>query len=116
MSPEDVVRFFQRRRFPLTDEKILQAKIEMELDVSNVDFEREVRLSSEDIIDFIIAGGIGVEVKIQGSKRAIYDQVARYCEHDRITSVVLLTSVAMGFPPEINGKSCYVASLGRGWL
>lgn len=116
MSPEDVVRFFQQRRFPLTDEKFLQARIEETFIAEGVAFEREVRLSSKDIIDFIVEGGVGIEVKIKGGKRAIYDQVVRYCAHERIGSVVLLTSVAMGFPPEIGGKSCYVASLGRGWL
>ncbi|AOG03305.1 hypothetical protein [Bosea sp. RAC05] len=116
MSPEDLVRFFHQRRFPLTDEKYLQTRIEEVFTAEGIAFEREVRLSSKDIIDFIVDGDIGIEVKIKGGKRNIYDQVSRYCAHDRIKSVVLLTAVSMGFPPEIDGKSCYVASLGRGWL
>ena len=81
----------------------------------NIEHEREVRLAPGDIVDFMI-GGVAIEVKIGGRKRSIYDQCERYCEHERVEALVLATSVAMGFPPEIKGKPCYVASLGRGWL
>ncbi len=115
MSPEAIVAFFHARRFPLTDEKILQARIAECLGKENIEHEREVRLAPGDIVDFMI-GGVAIEVKIGGRKRSIYDQCERYCEHERVEALVLATSVAMGFPPEIKGKPCYVASLGRGWL
>lgn len=115
MSPEAIVAFFHARRFPLTDEKILQARIAECLVKEEIEHEREVRLAPGDIVDFVISG-VAVEVKIKGAKRRIYDQCARYCQHDGVKALVLATAVPMGFPPEIHGKPCYVASLGRGWL
>lgn len=115
MSPEAIVAFFHARRFPLTDEKILQARIAECLVKEGIEHKREVRLAPGDIVDFMI-GGVAIEVKIKGAKRRIYDQCARYCEHEKVESLILLTSVAMGFPPEIHDKPCYVASLGRAWL
>lgn len=116
MDPRQFVAFVQSRRFTLSDEKVLQSEIAAELEKSGAPFEREVRLAPGDIVDFMLHGGTAVEVKIKGSKRAIYGQCARYCAHADVKALVLVTAVAMGFPPEIDGKPCYVASLGRAWL
>lgn len=116
MSPEDYVRWVQARRWPLSGEKALQEEIATALAACGEQFSREVRLSGDDIIDFMLPGGIGIEVKISGQRRAVYRQCERYCGHEAVRSLVLVTAVSMGFPPEINGKPCYVASLSRGWL
>jgi len=116
MSPEELVPFFHARRFPLSDEKLLQVQIDDELTRLGVSFKREVRLSGKDVVDFLIEDKIALEIKIKGGKRAIFRQCERYCSHERVTALVLATAVPMGFPPEILGKPCYVASLGRGWL
>jgi hypothetical protein len=60
--------------------------------------------------------GIAIEVKIGGSRRAIFRQLERYCEHKSVGSIVLATNVPMTLPCEINGKPTSIANLGMGWL
>lgn len=79
-------------------------------------YRREVVLSDRDRIDFMLENGVGIEVKIKATKRLIYRQCERYCEHESVHSLILVSGTAMGFPREINGKPCWVASLGSGWL
>lgn len=86
-----------------------------ELSDMGAEVEREVALGDGDIIDMMV-GGVGIEVKIKGQKRAIYRQCKRYCMHERVRELVLATSVATGFPQYINGKPIYVANLARAWL
>lgn len=116
MQAQEFVRFVQRHRFTLVDEKQLQKQIEEALIRSGIQHRREVRLNEKDIPDFMFDGGLVAEVKIKGQRRAIYDQCARYCAHPDVTGLVLVTNVAMGFPSEIEGKPCYVANLSRGWM
>lgn len=107
------------RRTPLVmkDEKSVQAAIATVLDSHGIDYKREVRLSNEDIVDFMLPGGIAVEVKLnKAKKREVFRQCKRYCEHPQVKVIVLITATIMGFPPEIEGKPAYYVSMGRGWL
>jgi hypothetical protein len=113
---EMIVRLIQSNRFPLNDEKRTQVEIGNVLTAANVEFEREFRLSAKDIPDFLVAGGVAVEAKIKGQRRAIFRQLERYTEHECVQGIVLVTSVSMHLPPTINGKPACVASLSVGWL
>ncbi len=118
MTPAEIVSFLECRRMPLRDEKRLQDMIETELRAAGVTFEREVRLDHPtgiDIIDFMI-GGVGLEIKIRGQRRRIYDQVERYLFHDRVRALVLATSRSIGMPNRVNLKPVYIADLNRPWL
>lgn len=115
-SPREIVRILQRARVSLAREKETQAEIASVFDRAGVAYDREVDLGDRNIIDFIVRGGPGVEVKIGGSKRDIFGQCKRYCETGRLSSLILATNVATGFPAEVAGVPCYIASLGRGWL
>ncbi len=110
-----LVRFLGSYRWPLSDEKRLQEVMAEQFAAAAVAAAREVDLGNGDIIDFMI-GGVGMEVKIKGSKRAIYRQCERYCAHDRVEALILATNVATGMPATINGKPVLVALLGKGWL
>lgn len=114
-SASDIIRLIHTRRWPLTGEKALQAKVADEMALAGIAAEREVDLGNGDIIDFMI-GEIGLELKIKGQRRAIYRQCERYCGHDRVATLVLATNAAMGLPAWIAGKPVHVASLARGWL
>lgn len=118
-SPEEICRvlvaFLQSRRWPLADEKVLQAAIAAELIPICSAAEREVKLSATDVVDFMV-DGVAMEIKIKGGKRNIYRQCVRYCGHDAVKALVLATNSHLGFPAAINGKPCFVADLGRGWL
>lgn len=106
----------QQYRFDLQNEKVLQAQIAEALSENEIPYEREVALSKKDVIDFVIAGNIGMEVKIKGAKAAIYKQCERYCAHKSIKILVLASNRAMGFPSEIDGKPSYFIPLGESHL
>lgn len=111
-----LTRLLQSNRFPLTDEKGTQSGIEAAFAAAGIAFEREVRLSPKDIVDFMVEGNIAVEVKIKGQARSIYRQLVRYSEHPAVEHILLATSVSMHLPPTIEGKPAKVASLSQGWL
>ena len=112
---QEIKNIIERHRLPLTDEKVTQAAIANALELAGVTFEREVRLSEADIVDFMV-GSIAVEVKIKGAKAGIYRQMERYAQHERVTAILLVSSRSMHLPALINGKPTLVASLSRGWM
>ncbi|WP_051356391.1 hypothetical protein [Azorhizobium doebereinerae] len=111
-----IVELLRRRRIDLTDEKRTQADIEQILVESAIPFEREKRLAPGDIVDFLVAGGLAIEVKTGGSKASIYRQLLRYASHEAVTAMLLVSNVPMTLPPLINGKRAAVASLGAAWI
>lgn len=120
-----IVDILGRYRLPLSDEKQLQVQIALVLELEKVPFAREVRLSERDVVDFMagpgaelqpLAPACAIEVKIGGSRRAIYRQLERYCEHASVAEIVLATNVPMTLPVEIAGKRTAIAHLGRAWL
>lgn len=104
----DIFNTLKKYRFPLQDELKLQSKLAEAFKVNGLIFEREFRLSPKDIIDFY-CDGIGLEVKVKKKATAmqIYRQLERYAENPLITSLVLITSRAMGLPEQIKGKPVY---------
>lgn len=103
-------------RLDLTDEKILQLEIQnVILKRTIYSLEREVRLSKKDIIDFMVLG-LGIEVKIKGSKTEIYRQLQRYAEFEEVKCLWLITNKAVKLPEYINGKNAYILNLGAAWL
>ena len=99
----------------LSSEKVLQSQILDLFSENQIDAEPEYRLSSDDIVDFFI-NGLAIEVKIKGRANEIYRQCKRYTEHQEVTGLLLITNRSMGFPEQINGKPCYVLTLGKSWL
>lgn len=116
IAPDSVVAALGDGRFSLEREKQTQSEIAAHLSVHHgFALRREVDLGERNIIDFMIER-VGVEVKIGGSKRAIYSQCERYCRTGKLSALILATNVAIGFPPTIDGVPCFVVSLGRAWL
>lgn len=114
---EKFIALMRRTPFVMKDEKSVQAAIAVILDSHGIEYKREVKLSETDIVDFMLPGGVAVEVKLnKAQKREIYRQCKRYCEHEQVKVIVLMTATIMGFPPEIEGKPAYYVSLGRSWL
>ncbi|MGJ4888924.1 hypothetical protein ACQR1Y_12060 [Bradyrhizobium sp. HKCCYLRH3099] len=119
----EIVNLIEVHRLPLQDEKATQAELARVLDGADELHQREVRLSAADIVDFMLplvadqyAGGIAIELKIKGQRRAIYRQLERYCAHEDVAALILATNVPMGLPDQINGKPVMLARLGRAWL
>ncbi len=57
ISETEIVRLLEQCRFDLSSEKHLQEDIEKVLEAAGITFEREKRLSSKDIPDFLVEGG-----------------------------------------------------------
>ncbi len=110
-----VFKYLSSSKFDLTDEKRTQEGIATILSAAGVQHQREHRLSDSDIIDFYL-DGIGIEVKLKGTKKNIYRQLRRYAIHPDIRALILLTNVSMGLPGEIEGKPVYFLKLGNAWL
>jgi hypothetical protein len=115
-TAQQVIEALSNKRFPLNDEKRLQSCMVRALDDAGIWIQREAKLDEESIIDFLIEGHLGIEVKIKGSATAILKQCERYLEHNYVEGLILVTSRAQGFPKEINGKPCWVLNLGKAWL
>jgi hypothetical protein len=109
----------QRQRFNMVQEKLTQLEVERFLHQHAIQFDREHRLSANDIPDFLIYtkfGEIVLEVKLHFPRRAIYRQLERYAAHDSVHGLILLTGTSMGLPQTIKGKPTLLVSLGAGWL
>lgn len=113
---QEVIKTLSTFRVPLHDEKRLQAELVKLLPL----FIPEYRLTESDIIDFY-QSGIGIEVKIKGSRRQIFHQVERYCRAEGYNggpmhTLILLTNRSMGLPDKIGNVTCHVVNLGKAWL
>lgn len=108
---ESIINKLLSHRLPLHDEKYLQVEIGRLLP----EFKREYSLDANSTIDFF-HNGIGIEVKIKGSRREIYRQIERYCRFKELHTLILATNRAMGLPKKINNVSCIVVNFGRAWL
>jgi hypothetical protein len=115
MTRREIFAALAGARLPLSSEQRLQDAIEKRFADAGLAFEREKRLSAHDVVDFMV-GTIAVEVKIKGGKRDIYRQCSRYCEHESVAEIVLVTNLAMGLPEEICGKPASIFNLAMAWL
>jgi hypothetical protein len=101
-------------RLPLSvssrTEAAMQDALEVELKKTGMGFEREVKLSKTDRIDFLI-GNVGVEMKVKGSFVSVVRQLQRYARSSRISELVLFTSrpKLTLMPESIGGKRVRVA-------
>lgn len=111
----ELLSTLRRQRFCLHSEKALQADIEDYFIKSAIEYQREVRLSPRDIIDFLV-GGLGIEVKLAGSAKDIYRQLERYSYHEEVSEIVLVTNRIITLPKTINSKPSHVINLGAAWL
>ncbi len=108
-------------RFNFTNEDELQNGIRDLLERNNYRYEREVVLSGTDRIDFMVSGfertdfnaGVGIEVKVDGSRADVIRQLHRYAQQERVKALILVTSRVKhnDMPETINDKPLKVISL-----
>ena len=100
-----VLDILRTHRFRFTREAELQEAIFALLTAANIDFARECILTPTDRIDFLV-GGLGIEVKIDGSLAALTRQAHRYTALPSIESLLVVTSRfrLTDLPPTLNGK------------
>jgi len=92
VTGEEVVDLLKRFRFRHTAEKDLQRAIAQVLERRDVSFRTEVKLGPRERIDFLLEGGVGIEVKVKGSATQAARQLQRYAKSNEVTELVLVTS------------------------
>ena len=103
--------------YPWMNESELQRGIASALS-QRFEVRAEVTMSPRDRPDFLATAGpytIAVEVKVHGARAAIWRQLGRYAEHDRIDAVVLAAgrrALLAGLPQQIHGKAVLGVYLG----
>jgi hypothetical protein len=100
----------------MESEKNLQNQIYLRLAKEIKMIDREVHLDKSNIIDFVADSGVGIEIKLKGSKKEIFFQCERYASFPAIQQLVLVTNKAMTLPATISGKPCYTINLSKSWL
>ena len=97
-------------------EAVLQACVATVLAKACLPHAAEVKLGAGDRVDFLVDGRIAVELKVDGSVNEVARQLARYCRHDQVEAVVLVTSRRkhFGVPPMLAGKPIEVVHVREG--
>lgn len=115
---QQILSTIKTHRFDLQNEKVLQTQISKVLTDAGIKHDREHHLSVKDIIDIYFPDGsrIGIEIKITGNAKSIYKQLERYCKHEEISQIILVTNKTIGLPKTINDKPAYIINLGKAWL
>lgn len=116
---ERLCLLYERERWVASSEAQYQEAFEAFLKSHHLRFEREVRLTATDRIDFLClvsrhkeeALGLGVELKIRGSQATVRRQLAHYADSPRILGLLLVTTQLKlrKQPPTLNGKFLRVA-------
>ena len=108
-----ITALLRKFRFAFTSESELQAGIAQALDRAGVAYRREHRLAAADRIDFMLAEGLGLEVKIDGATNALIRQVHRYAQHEEIRGLIVVVSRTRlaQLPEQINGKPVAAVAL-----
>ncbi len=104
-------------RQPVAAEAKLQEFVAGALTGAGVAFSREVDLGAAGRIDFLTAGGVGIEVKIAGGRNEVLRQLLDYAQVEAVRALVLYTTRSLHVigADSLNGKPAIVAR-SRGWL
>lgn len=106
MTPEDLARLIRGYRYRHASEKDLQDGLARVFDGAGLSYARECPLAPGDVIDFLVQGGIGVEVKVGAGLSDATRQLHRYAAHEAVASLLLVTSRCRldRMPAELRGK------------
>lgn len=115
MTTAEVAQALGRVAYRFSNEAELQEGLAIALSQAGIVHQREVVLTKRDRIDFLLTGGLGIEVKIDGSISALTRQLFRYAELPQITALVVVVgkNTLGNLPPAINGKPVHVVRIQR---
>lgn len=105
-------------KFTYMTEKELQDGIAEVLGKHQIPFEREKKIGEKEIIDFLVAGYIGLEVKTKGSPSDVARQLLAYAGCEGVRELVLVTGRArLGrLPEQLLGKRIHIVTLWESFL
>ena len=109
---EQIAAVLKAARYRYADEGQLQEGIAAALAEAGIAAVREVPLTPADKID-LMAGLVGIEVKIAGQPAADARQLRRYAASPEVGELILVTTRAShrSVPREISGKPVHVVLL-----
>jgi len=104
-------------RFRFSTEEQLHAGMEEAMAREGLHWEHEKHLSFGRI-DFLVESGIGIEVKVAGSRAALLRQISRYLLQLDICEILIVTtkSCHLEIPETMHGKTVRVLYLSPGIL
>lgn len=92
VDPRAVAALIGAHRYRYADELELHDGIDQVLRAAGVVPDREVRLTARERIEFLLPGGLGIEVKVAGSPGAVRRQLGRYAACPSIDVLLLVTT------------------------
>jgi len=115
---EAVAAALRRRRYRFSDEAELQTAIAQVFDAEGIAYTREFDLGPAGRVDFMLAAGLAVEVKVHDSPSKVARQAVAYCGSDLVSFLVVVTARARAanLPSEIMGKPVLTVALWKGLL
>lgn len=118
MSIEEIIGLLKRLRLHVIKEEIeIHKQIKKLLDSEGIKYEYEYMLGRGNRIDFLLEGGIGIEVKKgRPNQTKVIKQLTRYLSFGEVNKMILVMEKTMPIPREINGKECRLISLNRLWF
>ncbi|HAY22250.1 MAG TPA: hypothetical protein DCY27_08800 [Desulfobacterales bacterium] len=116
-SLDEVLRALSEIRVEVTMEEFdLQAVVAERLTSAGICYQKEHYLGPRNRIDFLVAGGVGIEVKKGKPARAkVMQQLQRYTSSREIKAVILVVERNVNISREINGKPCISFGLNKLW-
>lgn len=100
----------------VSDEYRLHDIISQSFNLAGIFFRKEYKLGSHNRIDYLVNGGIGVEVK-KGKpySKQVIEQIKRYTMFPEINAIILVVERNLDIPKQINGKKCCSFGLNKLW-
>ncbi len=81
--------------FSVPDERTLHEGVKTVLTAADIAYEHEHTVSPTSRLDFWLpASGLAIEVKVQGDPGNVLRQLTRYCHHDVVAGLLLVTTTA----------------------
>jgi DNA-binding sugar fermentation-stimulating protein len=117
---ELITQAIYNTKFRFCNEITLQRGIANVLQGLNLEFQREVKLTPKDRIDFLVGDSqkIGIEVKVSVGLAVVTRQLWRYADCPEVAELILVTTrwQHQQLPAEMKGKSISVVYLINSFL
>lgn len=94
----------------------IHAAIVQAFESHGISYEHEYKLAPRNRIDFLTAGGVGIEVK-KGKPYSVdvLRQIERYTQFPEVRGIILVIERYQDVPAEVNGKPCKSIGLRKLW-
>ena len=98
------------------DEIELQDMVEAALLQNNIEYRREARCGKGCRVDFLLSGGVAVEVKARRRPyKTLLSQLKRYAQCETVSAIIFVTNDAAHLPAQIEEKPLIYLNLKRLW-